>query len=254
MLNCCSLNQAEYSVQNFAKNRNIQNNENIIETESSIFQETENNNEQKNTENSEIEDIEILNISSIDELREEFEAYKEEQGIFGKAIDGIANTFPFLSNIGVSGSNEIDEVIKKAENGEITLEEAKQKLAEYQKKNDRTKEIVLDSATALIVAGVCLLAGPLGWGVGATLLAGVLTGAVTRLGLGATEAATNNVENDYSLEDAQEDITKGGIIGFFTAGARLLGIKLPGHTRNKMVEDNVIQPFIVPKLINGITK
>lgn len=134
------------------------------------------------------------------------------------------------------------------------MEEAKQKLSEYQKKNDRTKEIVLDSATALVVAGVCLLSGPLGWGIGATILAGVITGAATRLSLGATEAATNNVENDYSLEDAQEDITKGGLIGFFTAGAKLLGIKLPGLVRNRIVEDNLIQPFLAPKLINVITK
>ena len=254
MLNYYSLNGAENSVQGFVKKENMQNCENIIKCENSIFQETENSNTDENIEDIEIQDTEIANISSTEELRDEFESYKEEQGIFGKAIDGIANTFPFLSKIGISGSNEIEEVIKKAENGEITLEEAKQKLSKYQKKNDRTKEIVLDSATALIVAGVCLLAGPLGWGVGATLLAGVLTGAATRLGLGATEAATNNVENDYSLEDAQEDITKGGVIGFFTAGARLLGIKIPGHARNKIVEDNVIQPFIVPKLINGITK
>ena len=108
MINCCSLNQVEYSVKNFAKNGNIQNNENIIETENSIFQETENSNSDVNIEDIETQDTEIANISSTEELREEFESYKEEQGIFGKAIDGIANAFPFLSKIGVSGSNEME--------------------------------------------------------------------------------------------------------------------------------------------------
>ena len=56
------------------------------------------------------------------------------------------------------------------------------------------------------------------------------------------------------MEDAQEDITKGGIIGFFTAGAKLLGVKIPGVLRNKIIENNLMSPLTTTVLANKLTK
>jgi len=75
----------------------------------------------------------------------------------------------------------------------------------------------------------------MGWGIGAVILVGVTVGALTRLAFGATEAAANNVENDYSSDDANKDISRGAVIGFFSAIAKTLKVKVNGPFKKLIV-------------------
>ena len=57
------------------------------------------------------------------ELYDELEQTREDQGIIGKLWDGFKN----LTGVG-AGSNKAEDAIKQYESGEISLEEAKEKL------------------------------------------------------------------------------------------------------------------------------
>lgn len=159
-------------------------------------------------------------------LRAEFEQIQKEQGIVGRTWDKVKNALPFLGNVGCKGSQEIEKIIQQAENGEITVEEAKEKIEKYKKNQEVGTEIALDTATFAIVSAVCLLAGPLGWSALAALGIATATGAVARVALGATEAATNEVEGDYTMEDVREDAETGMIIGFCRGMAKFFQIKV----------------------------
>lgn len=159
---------------------------------------------------------------NVDDLKAEYEAIQKDQGIVGKAWNGIKNALPFLSKIGCKGSKEIEEIIAKAENGEISAEEAKAEIEKYKKNQKNGTETALNTATAAIATVACVLAGPVGW---ATLAVGVGAGIVSRVALGATEAATNEVEGDYTKKDVAEDAGKGAVIGLISAGFKALGLK-----------------------------
>ena len=107
----------------------------------------------------------------------------------------------------------------------MTLEEANEIIEKYESNQEIGTEIILDTATLGIVSAVCLLAGPLGWGALAVIGIATVTGAVSRVALGATEAATNEVKGDYTAEDIQEDAIKGGIIGLLKGLGKVFGCK-----------------------------
>lgn len=160
---------------------------------------------------------------TIENLKEEYEQIQKEQGIVGKAWNGIKNALPFLSKLGCQGSNEIEEIITKAENGEISIEEAKEAIEKYKKNQKSGTETALNTATAAIATAACVLAGPVGWA--ALIAVGVGAGIVSRVALGATEAATNEVKGDYTGKDIVEDAGKGAVIGLVSSIFKGLGIK-----------------------------
>ena len=160
-------------------------------------------------------------------LKEEFENIKKEQGFLGKCWDTIKNKCTFLEKLGWRGSENIDELIKKAESGEISEEEVQKEIEKYKSNQEWATEIALTLATVAIVSGVCLLAGPVG--VIATLAISGATGAIARAGLGIFEAATNDVEGDYSQQDLSKDLTKGFFIGVFKGLSKVLGYKVSGR-------------------------
>lgn len=170
-----------------------------------------------------------------DELKAELEQIKKEQGFFGKTWDSIKNKLPFLSKIGFIGSNEVEEKIEQAESGEITEEEAQEAIEKYKKNQNNATEVILDTITTGAAVGACLLAGPLGWGTLAIIGVATAVGAVTRLGLGAAEAATNEVEGDYTPEDAKQDFTRGGILGLFTGLSKVFGTKISKKIKQKIL-------------------
>ncbi|MCD7779058.1 MAG: hypothetical protein LUH05_00085 [Candidatus Gastranaerophilales bacterium] len=191
------------------------------EDETAVVAESESDISDSDNDNSEIE------INSIEELKEEYEKIQDEQGIVGKTFDTIKNKFSgIFSKFGWNGSDEMSEIIAKAEAGEITLEEAEEALNKYKKNQENVTNTVLNTATFAVVSGVLLLATPLGWGAAAILGAACVTGAVVRVGLGVMEAATNEVEGDYTFEDAKDDAEQGIIVGFLAAFKKITGIKL----------------------------
>ncbi len=159
---------------------------------------------------------------TVDDLKEEYEQIQKEQGIVGKAWNGIKNLLPFLSKAGCQGSKEIEEIIAKAEKGEISVEEAKEALEKYKKNQDSGTEVALNTATAAIATAACVLAGPVGW---ITLAIGAGVGLVSRVALGAMEAGTNEVENDYGAKEVAEDAGKGAVIGLISGAFKMLGLK-----------------------------
>lgn len=224
---------------------NFENNKNnvtspIVEPDISIFQteETDIENREQLTETEKTENEAKSSVSSKEELQEKFEQIQAEQGIVGKTIDKIKNKFPALSKIGFTGSDEIKEIMAKVESGEISIEEADEALEKYKENQEKTTDLVLNAGTLAIVTAVGLLAGPLGWGALATIGIATATGAVARVALGATEAATNEVKGDYTMEDVGNDAIKGGIIGFLKGAGKVIGMKfrLPHSQQDKAVE------------------
>lgn len=184
-------------------------------------------NESINNGDSFVYESETINgeITTVEELEEKFESIQAEQGIVGKTIDKIKNKIPFLSKIGFKGSDEVQAAVEKVKTGEMTLEEANEILEKYESNQDTATEIALDTATLLIVSGACMLAGPLG--LGALAIVGVATavGAASRVALGAAEAATNEVEGDYTFQNVKEDAAKGGIIGLLKGLGKVFGCR-----------------------------
>ncbi len=83
-----------------------------------------------------------------EQMKDELEKTKKEQGGIGKLWDGFKN----LTGIG-AGSNKAKDAVEKFKKGEITEEEARKALEGYQK----GQEMVLDVA-ADIVSGVASIA------------------------------------------------------------------------------------------------
>ena len=203
--------------------------ENSITEDSLFINQTNEYNDDTFEKEENIEDSEQTEvqeeITSVEDLEAKFEEIQAKQGFFGKTFDKIKNALPFLSKIGCKGSEEVQDAIEKVKSGEMTIEEANEIIEKYESNQETGTEVILDTATLGIVSAVCLLAGPLGWGALAVIGIATVTGAVSRVALGATEAATNEVKGDYTAEDIQEDAIKGGIIGFLRGLGKVLGCK-----------------------------
>lgn len=156
---------------------------------------------------------------TIDDLKADFEQVQAEQGFIGKGWNWVKNHVGILSKVGMKGSDEIEEIIQKAENGEISVEEAKEAVEKYKKNQEKSTNKIMNIATGVVVS-IALLAGPAGW---AAIAVGAAVGAATRLGLGIAEAATNDVKGDYTVRDGIEDATQGAIIGAAAGAGKAAG-------------------------------
>ncbi len=152
--------------------------------------------------------------SDIELLNEQLDSVQENQGIFSKAWNGFKNA----TNLGVS-SEDCEEAIEKYKNGEISYEEASQKIEEFKTKQDGSLNLFSNIATsfAAIAAATAAGAAIIATGGAATLpvlaLVGAGTGAVTKAGFKMTDRATNEVEGD-ALDGKQ--LLKDGISGAVT--------------------------------------
>ncbi len=188
---------------------------------------------------------------TVEDLKEEYEQIQKEQGIVGKAWNGIKNGLPFLSKIGCQGSKEIEEIIAKAEKGEISTEEAKEALEKYKKNQDSGTEVALNTATAAIATAACVLAGPVGW---ATLAIGAGIGIISRVALGATEAGTNEIENDYGAKEVAKDAGKGAVIGAISGAFKMFGLKGGrGAVINQVLEPDTKKLGTAKMLLKGVS-
>ncbi len=141
------------------------------------------------------------------ELRKEFEEIKEQQGIIGKAWDGIKNIFGAKS-----GSKHIDTIIKQAELGKISKEEAQEALNKYKEGQKTCVDVVADLASGILAVGAFALAVPTG---GASLAVGLglatAVGAGVKVGIKAGDAIATGKE--YAGKDLLYDTLTGGING-----------------------------------------
>lgn len=143
------------------------------------------------------------------ELYDELEQTREDQGIIGKLWDGFKN----LTGFG-AGSNKAEDAIKQYENGEISLEEAKEKLNGYQQGQETCVDVVGDIVSGIVAVGAFALAVPTG---GTSLIAGLglaaAAGAGSKIAVKAGDAIMGGRE--YSGKDLLYDAGTGSINGLF---------------------------------------
>lgn len=81
---------------------------------------------------------------NVDTLNDKLSQIHDSQGCISKSWD----KFKDLVNLGVS-TEDCDEAIEKYKNGEITYEEASQKLEEYKQKQDGSLNLFSNIATSI---------------------------------------------------------------------------------------------------------
>ena len=183
------------------------------------------------------------------ELRKEFDEVKSQQGGIGKAWDFVKNVFGSKS-----GSNKVEQLIKQAEKGEISQEEAKQAIENYKEGQKTCVDVVADMASGILAVGAFALAVPTG---GASLAVGLgmatAVGAGVKTGIKVWDAKATGKE--YNGKDLLYDVATGGINGLLapvtnglgntvtkTIGQKL-GLKIVKEGAEEVAEQAVKQGF-----------
>lgn len=159
---------------------------------------------------------EFSSVSSKSEtstLRDEFNSVKEEQGLIGKAWDGIKNFFNMKT-----GSDNIEDTITKYENGEISEQEAKSALENYKNGQKMCVDVAADITSGIIAVGAAALAPVTG---GASLLVAAGAGAVSKTAIKASDAFLAGRE--YELKDLGYDLITGSVNGAIAPLSNALG-------------------------------
>lgn len=163
----------------------------------------------------------IATEEQINELRETYSQIEDEQGWLGKAWNGVKNFFGHSN-----GSDDVEDVLDKAEKGEVTYEEAVEKLNTYSQKQDSFVDTFANVTSGLAVAVGAVLS-PLSFGT--TLAIGTAAGAAIKVGIKASDKATNDVKGDYKLKDFTKDGITGAVgsaVTVATAGIGSAGINM----------------------------
>lgn len=153
--------------------------------------------------------------SEIGQLKEEFENVKKEQGIIGKAWDGVKSFF----GVG-STSDKVEQTIEKAENGEISVQEAQEEIQKYEGKQKTMTSTFSNIISGLATFGAIMLAPVTG---GASLLVGAGVGAASKVAVTGLDKATNEIEGDYSAKDIAKDAVSGAVNGVVTVATAGVG-------------------------------
>ncbi|MDO5436575.1 MAG: ADP-ribosyltransferase [bacterium] len=151
--------------------------------------------------------------ASADKLREELDSIKEDQGLIGKAWDGIKN----LVGLG-AGSNKAEKAIEQYEKGEISLEEAEEALTKYEDGQKMSVDVVGDMLSGIVAVGAAALAPFTG---GASLLVAAGTGALVKVGVKGLDSVVGG--RDYTIKDFGYDLITGSINGAMAPLTNALG-------------------------------
>ncbi len=173
------------------------------------------------------------NSNYVNSLNDAFEQVKDEQGLLGK----LWNSFKNLTGLGFS-SNDVQEKIEQYEQGKITYEEAQDSIEAFSNKQEGAVNIITNTITGVLTAGVTVTTG----GAGA-LLGGALIGGIAKAGVKTIDRATNNVEGDaLNAKEMLKDSITGAIDGMVSA-ATMGMIKAPiaGQTVKEAVKQGAIQ-------------
>lgn len=153
------------------------------------------------------EDLDIsdepLNEADTQSLSEELNEIKDNQGLIGKAWDGIKNLFGAKN-----GSDNVEELIKEAESDPDKYDEAKERLEAYKEGQKMSVDVLGDIVSGVTAVGAAALAPVTG---GASLLVAAGAGAVTKTAIKASDALIAGRE--YELSDLGYDVITGSING-----------------------------------------
>lgn len=153
------------------------------------------------------------NADVASQLRTELNKTKEEQGLIGKAWDGIKNLFGMKA-----GSDNVEKTIEKLENGEISQEEAQEVLTKYQDGQKMCVDVVGDMVSGIVAVG-CAAAAPFTGG--ASLLVAAGAGAAVKVTIKGVDCAVGG--RDYKLKDFGYDLITGSINGAMAPVTNALG-------------------------------
>lgn len=167
----------------------------------------------KNSLNADTVEFYTLKDSQNTSLKDELQNIKEEQGLIGKAWDGIKNFFNMKS-----GSKSVENTIEQYEKGEISQEAAKEALEKYKEGQKMCTDVTADITSGIIAVGAAALAPVTG---GASLLVAAGAGAVSKTAIKAADAAIGGRE--YDLKDLGYDLTTGSINGAIAPLSNALG-------------------------------
>ena len=147
------------------------------------------------------------------QLKAELNKTKGEQGLIGKAWDGVKNLFGMKA-----GSNNVEKAIEQLEKGEITQEEAQEVLTKYQDGQKMCVDVVGDMVSGIVAVG-CAAAAPLTGGVSLLVAAGA--GAAVKVAIKGADCAVGG--RDYKLKDFGYDLITGSINGAMAPITNALG-------------------------------
>ena len=147
------------------------------------------------------------------QLKAELNKTKGEQGLIGKAWDGVKNLFGMKA-----GSNNVEKAIEQLEKGEITQEEAQEVLTKYQDGQKMCVDVVGDMISGIVAVG-CAAVAPLTGG--ASLLVAAGAGAAVKVAIKGADCAVGG--RDYKLKDFGYDLITGSINGAMAPITNALG-------------------------------
>lgn len=133
-----------------------------------------------------------------------FEKVQKEQGWFARRWDDLKNALGMKS-----GSKNVKDVLSKVKTGQVEQAEGKKVLEKYIKQQSSVSQGVMNFISSMLVMGAAAL--PLKKQ--GNVILSLLTGVLSRVGLGAFEASTNKVEGDYTFKKALKDTSFGLVIG-----------------------------------------
>ena len=137
-------------------------------------------------------------------LVDSFEKIQKEQGWFAKKWDSLKN---FLGM--KSGSSNVRNIIEKAEVGQVKEETAKKNIEKYAKQQASVSQGIMNFLSSMLVMGVTMIPFHKKGRIAISLLTGILS----RVGLGMFEAYTNEVKGDYTIKNGLKDAAFGAVIG-----------------------------------------
>ncbi len=171
--------------------------------------------EQNNSNNTsvfELNNDKNTDESALDYLKSELEKENDEQGILGD----IWNNFKSFVGIGLS-SEKCEKAIEDYENGNISFNEAKDKISSFKTKQNTVIDMATNVAAGVgtsLILGSAVLSGGLSIGI---VLAGAAIGAGIKAGLKFIDRATNEKQGDaLDAKKIIKDGCSGGANGIIT--------------------------------------
>ena len=158
-------------------------------------------------------------------LLDTFEKVQKKQGWFARKWDDLKNVFGMKS-----GSKNVKDVLSKVKTGQVEQAEGKKVLEKYIKQQSSVSQGAMNFISSMLVMGAAAL--PLKKK--GTVILSLLTGVLSRVGLGAFEASTNKVEGDYTFKKALKDTSFGLVIGGIGPLGKLGALKLEDKVSLKL--------------------
>ncbi len=158
-------------------------------------------------------EIQNSEAKNSENLYDDFLKTREEQGFIGKAWDGIKNLLHLKNS-----SNNVENIIKQAQNGEISSDEATEQLNAYKEGQKMCVDVAGDIVSGIVSVGAAALAPVTG---GASLLVAAGAGAATKTAIKASDSAISG--RDYKLSDLGYDLITGSINGAMAPLSNAIG-------------------------------